>query len=133
MDKLNKKYLIFVAVAVLIGAGVLMIQQKPSKLVNEISNFEECVRAGYPVGESHPRQCWTPDGGHFVEKVYSGECIITGCSSHICSDQEVITDCLFRAEYACYQAARCERQSDNRCGWTMTEELIACLTNIKSR
>jgi hypothetical protein len=36
----------------------------PSK---PITNFEECVRAGNPVGESYPRQCWTKDGKHFVE------------------------------------------------------------------
>ncbi len=34
-----------------------------------IKNFEECAAAGYPVGESYPRQCWTPDGKHFVEEL----------------------------------------------------------------
>jgi len=34
-----------------------------------VTNFEECALAGYPVGESHPRQCWTPDGRHFVEEI----------------------------------------------------------------
>lgn len=38
-------------------------QQAPS-----ITTFEECAKA-YPVGESYPRQCWTPEGGHFVETV----------------------------------------------------------------
>lgn len=37
-----------------------------------ITNFEECTRAGYPVGESYPRQCWTPDGKHFVEEIERG-------------------------------------------------------------
>ena len=40
--------------------------QKPAK---EINSFEECVKAEYPVAESYPRQCWTPDGRHFVEKL----------------------------------------------------------------
>jgi hypothetical protein len=35
----------------------------------QITNFEECASAGYPVGESYPRQCWTPDGKHFVEEI----------------------------------------------------------------
>ena len=35
----------------------------------QIANFEQCVRAGYSVGESYPRQCWTPDGRHFVEEI----------------------------------------------------------------
>ena len=34
-----------------------------------ISNFEECVAAGNPVMESHPRQCRTVDGAHFVEEI----------------------------------------------------------------
>lgn len=34
----------------------------------EINNFDDCVNAGNPVSESHPRQC-TVDGQTFVEKV----------------------------------------------------------------
>lgn len=34
----------------------------------EINSFEECA-ARYPVMESYPRQCLTPDGRHFVEDV----------------------------------------------------------------
>lgn len=41
------------------------ISPKPST----IKNFEDCVRAGYPVGQSYPATCWTPDGRHFVEKI----------------------------------------------------------------
>ncbi len=34
-----------------------------------IDSFEECVSLGNPVMESHPRQCRTVDGKHFVEKI----------------------------------------------------------------
>ena len=34
-----------------------------------ISSFTECVAAGYPVAESYPRQCRTPDGRNFVEQI----------------------------------------------------------------
>ena len=37
--------------------------------LNEIKNFEECIAAGNPAMESHPRQCRTSDGKHFVEKI----------------------------------------------------------------
>lgn len=57
----------------------------------------------------------------------SGGCRVTGCSSQVCSDQDVITDCLYKEEYICYQKAKCERQSDGRCGWTETKELKMCL------
>ena len=56
-------------------------------------------------------------------------CIITGCSSQVCAEEEVITTCEYREEYACYQTAKCERQSNGQCGWTMTTELSACLNS----
>jgi len=34
-----------------------------------VSSFEDCAAAGYPVMESYPRQCRTPDGRLFVEAV----------------------------------------------------------------
>ena len=34
-----------------------------------VTSFDECVRAGYPVMESFPRQCKTPDGRNFVEEI----------------------------------------------------------------
>ncbi len=37
----------------------------------EITNFDECISAGNPAMESHPRQCRTADGKHFVEQIDS--------------------------------------------------------------
>jgi hypothetical protein len=54
-------------------------------------------------------------------------CMKTGCSSQVCSDQEVITTCEFRPEYECYKRAICERQRNGECGFTQTPELTACL------
>ncbi|MBN2014761.1 MAG: DUF333 domain-containing protein [Candidatus Altiarchaeota archaeon] len=34
-----------------------------------VNSFEDCVNAGYPVMESYPRQCKTPDGRTFTEEV----------------------------------------------------------------
>lgn len=53
-------------------------------------------------------------------------CIITGCSSQICAKNEVITSCEYLAEYACYNNAICEKQADDECGWTITEETQQC-------
>ena len=33
----------------------------------EVNSFYDCIKAGYPVMESYPRQCKTPDGRTFVE------------------------------------------------------------------
>ncbi len=40
----------------------------PSKEAEKtiVANFEECRRAGYPIMESYPEQCMTPDGRNFV-------------------------------------------------------------------
>ena len=37
--------------------------------VSKASNFEECVAEGNPIMKSHPRQCRTTDGKHFVEMI----------------------------------------------------------------
>ena len=34
-----------------------------------ITSFEDCINAGNPAMESHPRQCRTADGEHFVELI----------------------------------------------------------------
>ncbi|HLB60265.1 MAG TPA: Gmad2 immunoglobulin-like domain-containing protein [Patescibacteria group bacterium] len=34
-----------------------------------IANFEECAAAGYPVMESYPEQCRTPDGKTFTRDI----------------------------------------------------------------
>lgn len=58
----------------------------------------------------------------------TGGCFVGGCSSQLCSDQEgMISTCEWREEYACYQQATCERQSNGDCGWTQDAELQACL------
>jgi hypothetical protein len=61
-----------------------------------------------------------------------GECKVTGCSGQVCADKDVVTTCEWKPEYACYKSARCERQTDEKCGWTMTPELIQCLKNPSS-
>lgn len=64
-------------------------------------------------------------------------CVITGCSGEICAEEgvvakeEVATDCMFQPDFTCYKNARCERQTDGKCGWTQTKELVQCLTQTK--
>ena len=41
----------------------------PAVCCLEINSFEDCVRAGFPVMESYPRQCRTPGGRNFVESI----------------------------------------------------------------
>jgi hypothetical protein len=57
-------------------------------------------------------------------------CRRSGCSGQICADQDVVTTCEFRPEYACYQKAACGRQPDGNCGFTSTPELTQCLAEV---
>lgn len=61
-----------------------------------------------------------------------GQCYVGGCSGQVCSDNPaVVTTCEWRAEYACYSGATCERQADGQCGWTQTSALSACIAEAK--
>lgn len=86
-----------------------------------IDSFEECVAAGYPILETYPEQCKTPDGKSFTKKVadspapapgntedYFGsstygscntaeDCITMGCNSEVCgakaAGEGIVTTC----------------------------------------
>lgn len=65
-----------------------------------------------------------------AERYVDPKCQVGGCSAQICqgADEEpMASDCMFRPVYECYNTARCEPQADGVCGWTMTQELSACL------
>jgi hypothetical protein len=80
------------------------------------------------------KQC--PDGSYvgrsgpaceFAACPVSSACKKTGCSGELCSDQDLVSDCVFSATYACYATATCERQADGQCGFTQTPALAQCL------
>jgi hypothetical protein len=121
-----------------LGFWLYQSQKSTSETPLFVTNFEECAGAGYPVMESNPRQCRTPNGTLFTEEtgnddgevkgVATGGCFIGGCSSQICSDvSDVVSTCEYRTDYVCYQSGRCERQAGGECGWTQTPELLQCL------
>ncbi|MDO8571583.1 MAG: GerMN domain-containing protein [bacterium] len=71
-----KKKNILIAAALLlltiiVGAFyVAVVSQKSLKnTVPLVLSFNECAAAGYPIAESYPRQCRTPDGRTFVEDI----------------------------------------------------------------
>lgn len=65
-----KSHPLIVAVVVILALGALLalLIQKPKTETLVIDTFEECAEF-YPVMESFPRQCQTPDGRFFVEEV----------------------------------------------------------------
>ncbi|WP_437631422.1 hypothetical protein [Sorangium sp. So ce854] len=69
--------------------------------------------------------CLEDRGGDPVDPA---PCVVTGCSGQVCADEDVITDCEYREEYACYaEHGTCERDASGACGWRQTPELEACI------
>jgi len=64
---MKKILIVFLIGLVLLGIWASR-HQKPLPAGNILS-FEDCLKAGYPVMESYPRQCKTPDGKTFAEEV----------------------------------------------------------------
>jgi len=60
------------AIAVASAAGYFVFSQNLKQKIASINSFEECARH-YPVMESYPEQCNTPDGKHFVRELSEEE------------------------------------------------------------
>lgn len=58
---------VFALALVLILAIVVYSKVNSGQII--VDSFEKCAETGNLVGESHPRQCWTKDGKHFVEEL----------------------------------------------------------------
>ena len=69
--------------------------------------------------ENRPEPSPTPTG--------APACIVSGCSGEVCAAENVMTPCIYRPEFACYENARCAIQAHGACGWTQTPELSLCL------
>lgn len=65
----TKRTLIIVILIAALGIVWYLTKDQARQAIGEIDSFEECVAAGNPVMESHPRQCQTPDGKHFMEDI----------------------------------------------------------------
>jgi hypothetical protein len=54
-------------------------------------------------------------------------CVVSGCSGQICAQQPLFSTCEWRLDHACFAGATCAPLPGGGCGWTMTDELRACL------
>lgn len=69
---MQNKYIVVVLVALIGLAGIYYLGVRDfdnEAMVAGVSNFEECAEAGYPVMESYPARCSTPDGRTFTQEV----------------------------------------------------------------
>jgi len=76
---MNSRLMPFLVVGLLLTTGC--VGRKPAADEPAVGNFWECVYAGYPVVESFPRQCVTPDGVIFTE-VITTEMTRELCETH---------------------------------------------------
>lgn len=67
MMKKNTKLITVFVVLLIVGIVVWKYQQ--TSKVQSINTFEECAQAGYPIMESYPEQCKSPDGRNFTKQV----------------------------------------------------------------
>lgn len=63
------KLIIALIIVILLAVVYLITTRSASSPAHNITSFEDCMKAGYPVAESHPRQCRTPDNKNFVEDI----------------------------------------------------------------
>lgn len=70
--------IIFALLAIIVGGWFVLnknmseqvaLEPTPGPSLEEITSFEGCVEAGYPVRESYPRQCALPDGRVYAEEI----------------------------------------------------------------
>jgi predicted membrane-bound mannosyltransferase len=63
------KVVLAILLIVICSAGFYFISVNTESEVVEINSYEECVAAGYPIMESYPEQCATPDGKNFTREL----------------------------------------------------------------
>lgn len=147
MNTTKTTTLLGLLIVLVIIAGLLLSLSTNARQqrILSIGSFEDCALAGFPIMESYPEQCRTPDGRTFVNEkqmqqmpsqpgsgAVGNGCVVSGCSSQFCGEagEERMSTCEYRAEYGCYKAySSCERQSNGTCGWTPTPALQQCLAH----
>ena len=121
------------------NTGTIVFEKdNPSGLPEHSAEFRVLVRFDLTNWPIEPTPSVSPDNkllqlSHTPTPVNNEKptvldgCRVTGCSGSICAEEEIITTCEYKTEYACYKKAECKKQEDGQCGWTPTEEIVSCL------
>lgn len=85
MDK-TQFYVVFALIFIvgLLGGGLVgYLIGRTSDGNLTVTSFKECANAGYPITESYPRQCKTPDNKTFIEPTDMPQpsCVGSDCGS----------------------------------------------------
>jgi hypothetical protein len=90
--------LILLVIVIILGtaAWFFMREKAPQTTTVEptptVTSFEECAAAGYPVMESNPRQCKTPDGRTYAEEPTPAQAAAQIIYKNASADKVVVTN-----------------------------------------
>ena len=91
---------LFALFIVFVSGMAFWITSSSHSYPGQIQNFDDCARAGYPIMESNPRQCSTPDGQWFAEGAVTEICRYQQdcgqgfyCRHGLCTELIVDNDC----------------------------------------
>jgi len=124
--------LAFIALSYLDNSGKIILDEKP----NECVTLQDCEGLLHIECEGN-WQCennkclWVcqieePIG----ECSKDSDCIITGCSNHVCASESVVTTCEVREEYNCTKLTSCGC-FEGACMWEKTDEYVSCLDKYR--
>lgn len=60
---------ILILMIVLVASVLYLCKPKSRLTPQDITSFDDCARAGYPIMESYPERCRTPDGRSFTKQL----------------------------------------------------------------
>ncbi len=70
MSKMNAKhimmYMLIIVVFVVVLGSLISLFVNNGNADKSINSYQDCVDAGYPIMESYPERCSTPDGKSFT-------------------------------------------------------------------
>lgn len=92
------KLVAFFIVLMIVGLGVWKYQQ--TSKVAQINSFEECAQADYPILESYPEQCRTPDGRNFTRQIINQQNLQSQTVEEIGLNFQYPSDLTYRKEIA---------------------------------
>ena len=95
----------------------------------EIISQHGTIIAGDRYNVSHTAKARTATAA-FHELADPKQCFRGGCSNELCRDAPQVSSCIYKPEYACYQAATCALQADDTCGFTPDDQLTSCLAGF---
>lgn len=87
---MNEKKLMAISIVLILLTIIILtlaqtIYLKGQKTIDSVNSFEDCQKAGYPIAEIYPEQCFLPDGQSFTREV-PGDGVMCTMDAKECPD-----------------------------------------------